>query len=342
MSKNYIFISAPADVVHALKISEEKKAFSETVFVVVNVKEIYRYLKTIITSKVIFIPYKKDFSFKNIHNIIKEKIRLKKIYHKNFLYLKDCDIYFFTQVFDWITFSFIKKLKKLNTIYLLDHYSVDDSDFRQQKGVVNKLKSVLFSMYLNTPIELVEFYEDTVMRLQYKKLSIARGNVPAINSDIYTKFALPINNVISPSILLFESNLSFYNYIDGYKKKITKLVKDLSNKGYNIYLKPHPRLGYTCELDKFITKILPREIPGEFLPLEKFDIIIGVLSVALAKRVDIFKTKNIYSLIDCFKFKNEKKKESFKRYLNQQSNNSIVYIEKIDDLKIEKVLPTKC
>ena len=335
MKKIILFCQAPADIQYALTIYEREKSRSKISIFCINVKGMYKFLSSLNLKldKLVFIPYPEYLYFKRPHTIIKEKLRIKKIYKEYFKNIKNNKIYFFSHFCDWITFSFLVKLYRKNEIIFIDHYdSVSVSNFRRKKN--NLRDSIILLMYKYLTGIRFNFLEmEGIKKLEfpYAKYSIRRIELKNVDEKIYEKYSYKFDLSQGNLILLFESDHSKQNTIKNYNEKIIEIVKELKNKGYKIYLKPHPRIGFSKPLKKYVYKVLPDFIPGEFIDLKKFNAILGLETNALvsfAKRG----YDNIYSLINLFNFSQQIQKENYKKYLNSLSEGKIKFVDSVDNL----------
>ncbi len=345
MNKIILFCSAPADLPYILSIYEENKNnFAVSIFVT-NVVEVYNYIGQLNLNleKLIFIPYEKEFSYRKIIHIIKKRNELKKLFECHFSNLKGEKIFIFTHFFDWITFSFVKKLSEINNVVFVDHYdALITSEYSKYNYNIND-RIILLSLWLMTNIKFgfIKILGNKKLEFPYKKYKILRIEYPEPDEKIYRVYQYEIDNIKSNTILIFESNdLKNYGVIN-YTSLIISLVKKLKKEGFSIYIKPHPRLGHSEKLDNLVDMILPSLIPAEFLYVRHFLCIIGIQTYALTKFAKDGE-KNVYSLIDLFNFTDDNKKRYYKLYLQEHSNNKIIFIQSIDQLIDElKIISSK-
>lgn len=335
MKRIILFCQAPADIQHALTIYEREKSKSKVSIFCINVEGTYKFLSSLDLrlKQLVFIPSQKDFSLKNPIKILKEKMRLNKIYKKYFHQKQRYEIYFFSHFYDWITFSFLANLYKNNEIIFIDHYdSFSVSHFRIKKNNLKDSIILLMYRYL-TGIKFNFFVLENTKKLEfpYQKYGIRRIEIANVDKKIYEKYSYKIDSTQGNLILLFESDHSKQNTIKNYNKKIIEIVKELKNKGYKIYLKPHPRIGFSKSLKKYVFKVLSDFIPGEFIDEKYFCAILGVETCALTS----FARRgfdNVYSLINLFNFSKKIQKENYKKYLNTLSEGKIKFIDSLDSL----------
>ena len=335
MKKIIIFCQAPADVQYALTIYEKEKNKSKISIFCINVEGMYKFLSILDLKleNIVFIPYLKSFSLKKPRTIIEEKLRIKKIYKKYFKNVENSKIYFFSHFYDWITFSFLLKLCRKNEIIFIDHYdSILASNFKKNKNNLKDLITLLIYRYLTgIKFNFLVLEDNKKPEFPYGKYGIKRIELTNVDEKIYEKYSYKIDLPQGNLILLFESDHSKLNTIKNYDEKIIEIVNRLKNKGYKIYLKPHPRIGFSKFLNNYVFKVLPDFIPGEFINTSDFDVILGVETYALTT----FARKgcdNVYSLINLFNFSSKMQKENYKKYLNISSEGKIKFVDSLDNL----------
>lgn len=102
----------------------------------------------------------------------------------------------------------------------------------------------------------------------------------------------------------------------------------LKKRNFKVYLKPHPRLGYSDFLKEKIYYIANSNIPAELIDDSSFNMIIGIISSALAYFAEKDNSK-VISLINIYDFQKSDVKKRFYEYLNDLSDN-INYVNTIE------------
>lgn len=336
MKNIIIFCQAPADIQYALSIYDKHKENAEISIFCVNVEGMYKFFSglNLRLQKLVFIPYKQNFSLKNPIHILYEKIRLKKFYKIYFEDLEGNDIYFFSHFHDWITFSLVSKLSRYNTVKFIEHYDDCYANYLPLQVKIN-LKERIYLFVLkfisNTKIRWLKTNIIRIPEFLYEEYDIEKKEAPNIGEMLYERYSFKFKNLKNEPILLFESDHTNTNSIINYENKIMSIVNTLREKGFTIYLKPHPRLGYSKHLKKYISGILPIYVPGEMINIKSFIGILGVETGVIANFANRM-PGSIYSLINLFDFRDEQEKEMFKNFLVEQSNGNIKFIDSLDCL----------
>lgn len=136
------------------------------------------------------------------------------------------------------------------------------------------------------------------------------------------------------SILFFESNEGNSHIIVNYEETLRNIINWLTETGATIYIKPHPRIGHSKFLEEYNSvRILPEYIPGEFISYGEFSAIVGISTVAIAKIAHISDI-SVYSLLDIFKFNDVLQKEIYRKYLIDQSDNKVKFVNNLGNLLV--------
>ena len=150
---------------------------------------------------------------------------------------------------------------------------------------------------------------------------------PAVNKKY--KYNVIFENSHKKNLLLYESNSELDEWFVDYKRDLAKFIDKVSN-NYNIYVKPHPRLGYSKFLEKYSVTVIDDYIPSELLSLKDFDIIFGVESTAIATT----NFKNKFCLVKLFIYNDFGRKKYIINYLSELSNDNLIFVESLDDISI--------
>jgi hypothetical protein len=333
MQELILFCQASADVQYVLAIYNKYCSNYKISIFVVSIEGIYKFLCSLNlkTNNLVFIPYLKNFSYKNPFKIIKERQRIKNVYPKYFKHTENSVIYFFSHFFDWTTFSILAKLSKNNTINFVDHYDTKAIQGSRNYNInIKEYFQIMILKYITKiKFKILKVNRRKFLEFPYYKYGIKKVDPPKVSKQLYEKFSFKINNVDNRSILLFVSDHSKMNIIKNFNESIEKIVQLIKEKGFNIFLKPHPSYLYPKFLEKY-AKVLPDYIPAEFLDVHDFSAIVGIESTAM---VNFAKTNKIqvYSLLDLFSFTNEEDKDRIKNYLNSLSDNKIYFVNSLKD-----------
>jgi hypothetical protein len=324
MKKIIIFCQAPANVQYLIDLYENNRESQITV-VVINVKGVFDFIESLNLElhKLIFVPYR-QFSYSAPITITKERKRLHNLYIEYFFEVRNAHVYFFSIYYDWLTFFFIKELSRYNQVSYFESESRDDSGYTKKMS----LKNILYRTALHY-ITGIKFNftipERNEIVFDYIKYNIIKESVDT-NSELIQKYLC--RQVVSrKSLLLLETDPSSYDIFVNYIENLTTVLELIRQYGYDLYVKPHPRLGYSKCVDPFLNELLPSNIPAEFIDISNFKIVIKIESTCR-----FYSDKTVYSIIDLFEFKNTAFKEGYYNTL-KQTNPEIHFLRSVDDFK---------
>jgi len=338
MKEFIIFCQAPADVQYALAVYETNFDVGCFHFYTVNVENIFRYMTSLNLKKadVHFIPYPGNLNFKNIISIIKTKYYIHAVFAKYFKHKNNCVVYYFSNNFDWITFYCVKKLSIKNKVFNYDHYSSGTRNLKKNLT----LKETYF-LFIYKFITGIWFDYETINNIKGLFFNPAQyGSVNQeikVSQNIYEKYSY--KNEIDQqgtNALLFEADLTSYNFIKKYEVTMKNFVQILQNKGVDIHIKPHPRLGYSKFLDDLNLKSIPAYIPGEFISLAQYSAIFGIETVTIAK-IAMHQGNAVYSILDLFDWNDASTREKYRMFLKEQSGGRVIFLKTTEDVKELKI-----
>ena len=112
------------------------------------------------------------------------------------------------------------------------------------------------------------------------------------------------------------------------------IIKALQKKGFELFIKGHPRLGGTKGIESLCNFSIPKNIPSEFIDTSQFKKIIGIESFSLVYQAN--SSDLVFSIIELLSFHNLDDKIKFINYLNINSNNKINFPKNISELCLLK------
>jgi len=322
LKKIILFSQSPADTKYVLSIYERYKTKRIITIFVVNVyNNFVFYQKLGLTANLKFIPLiAQDNKFKFLAYIV----RLRFLRRRLCLEISDSSVYYFSNNHDYVTSTLIEGLSKANSVYFVDINKIDGDEIKSKK---NYLKKMVVKVLLGVNIKFFNSCGFVGYQYIHDKTKV---NVIDMSVDMNT-----LSNHMEKiqtadgrkSLLLFETNNKSLKYFTDYEKDLVGLLSVIVNT-YKIYVKPHPRLGYSKCLDFYDVDVIDVCTPSEFLSLDAFSVLLGVDTSAIATATHHKK----FSLIDFFGFKNQADKEDIKIYLNKLSKGKLEYLDDISQL----------
>jgi hypothetical protein len=315
-----LFSQAPADIAYVVSLYEENKEKYKIKIIVVNVMNNFKFLLSLnLKAEVEYVPV---VGKKNLLLFLLFFIRLRTINIKLFNKINRAEVYYFSNTMDYVTAFFIEKLSFKNSVYFVDIYKIEAQEIFSLKSSLSKLiirfligiKVKFF--YYNTGGLAYQYISDKnrvskkILNLNKKKLSHYQHRI--------------ITHTKKKKLLLFEGSGVTESYYINYEKALKACIEELSKK-YKIYIKPHPRIGYSDFLVDCKVNFVEDYIPSEFIFLNSFDTILGIESAAIATADH----PNKYSIIDIFEFNDKSVKIKFKEYLNNINIGSLIFISDV-------------
>ena len=247
--------------------------------------------------------------------------------------MKNCDIYYFSNTFDWLTYAFIAKLTKRNNVFNYDHYATVLPYKKDDSISIKKTLVLIIYWYFTGVLFHFERIEGRrVISFNPDKHGVVEIEI-SISKELYTQYAYPIGtNQSRRALLFFETDLSNAKMISNYDKTLKEVMNCFINAGLTIYIKPHPKLGYSKFLEEYGVEILPEYIPGEFISTEKFLARVGILTTAIASNVKYVDIPT-YSILELFEFYDVLEKEYCRTALTKRSKGNLKFIYNINELE---------
>lgn len=318
MKKSVILFSqSPLDISHVLYLYEKYKYDYKVKIFVVNVYNNYRFLWSLNLDVVElkFIPF---ISIKNPLKAFVYSFKLNFIYYKYLQKEIDADVYFFSDNSDYITSFFINKLSKNNKVFFVDLFDIEGEKINNIKlYLINIITKILFGIN-------IEFFKlQNTISYKYKSNKLNKIKIYLDKNKLkHYIFNIECEINSKKNLLLIESKVAEGTFKNYDKDLIDFMDKNIEK--YNIYVKPHPRLGYSKVLDSYNIKVIDDYIPAEFINISSFDIVVGVISVSIAT----LEHHNKVCLINFFDFFNEDDKFFYINYLNEKKSSNIRFLEK--------------
>lgn len=323
MRQLILFSQAPADIIYVLSLYEQKKDHYKVKIIVVNVINNFKFLKSLkLKAEIEYVPV---IAKKNLLKLFIFFIRLRIIYIKLFNKIDRSEVYFFSNTEDYVTAFFIEKLSLKHNVYFIDIHKIKGPEIF---GFKNSLSKIIVQFLLGIRIKFFIHYSGVSAYQALFDLNRVAEKKLNPNVNLSKQYQYRINNQADKKkLLLFEGNgaLSIL-YVD-YEKTLRAIIEKLSKK-YKIYIKPHPRLGYSDFLNDYDVIIVENHIPSEFIFLDNFDVILGIVTTAIATS----KHYNKYSLINLFEFTDKSAKIKFKKHMDDISGRTLTHISDIEKI----------
>jgi hypothetical protein len=334
-----ILCVAPTEVQYVLDLYERNVDKYPISIYVINTYNNYQFLKSLDLKlkKLEYLCNSPTFRKSSLVKIVKEYFHLKYIFRNHFSHYEKCEVYYFNHYTSWLSFSIVGRLSRYNKCIFYDHFDVSLSgksvNLTQLKW---KIKLSVYKIVSGIELGWSKVGEHIMLEFQYEKYQIWKQPAPVPHTDLYKKYSCKIKDVLPNTILLFETAENYEVNFKSYRHDLTQILSYLIERGFKIHLKPHPRLESSGFLYPFIQQQLPSFIPGEFLSLSNYICVMGVSTRALANTSLSIAS---ISLLEIFEYTTEEQKSFLRKYLNEQSNNRILFPKSLTE--IDELIKTK-
>lgn len=328
-----IFVQAAADLAYALTLYERRHKAYAIRFLVATSMDLYEHISALrlAGADVVFIPNLLLPLPKYPWTLIKKRCQFERLYRKIFARRFVEETYFFCPLWDEITAAIVVRVARRGRVFLIDHYHLATTrDFRW--SVQDMLHWLIYrittgqSFYLwKQPdrIGVVSF-----VGLDYERFGIAPLALE-VEQQVVAKYKVRPSVKTRPAVLLFEGDEADSAEFLDYVPTITGLISGLQDRGYAVYVKPHPRLGFSTFLASLSVQFLPAGIPAEFVDFSPFEAVIGVTSLALSA-ASRYGSGKVISLIDIMRFSDPGRVSGWKEHLADHGGDRILYPNAIE------------
>jgi len=335
--KIIIFCQAPADVPYVLTLYEiYNREYSISIFVI-NVEGMFQFLSDLHLNleHLVYIPYEL-INLKKILLLNSERNRINSLWEKYFSNIKSGNVFFFSRFEDWLTAAFIHKFAEKREIKIsyVNHYDFSAQLFPVQNIASLKIRVYLLILKYLTKVDFKANIRDRLPEFQIHKYPILETKVE-LNGQVFLKYAYNTNifGKNTSNLLFFVSSGEETVYDPAsYVGTLISIISLFREVGFKIIVKGHPRTGLPESVRKVSDFEIPSYVPGEFINAANFSMCLGIDSTAIC-----YFAKNkilpTYSVIKLFTYFNKALIEIFINFLQQQSNNEILFIDDFEKLK---------
>jgi hypothetical protein len=324
MDEAIFFCQAPADLQYILS-QIDKGNYKSIIIIVINTEKVFDFINTLNlpSTQLIFIPYKQNSQLFNPISIFGERTRLRKIYNSYFKDKKSCQIYYYSLGYDWITFFLLEKLSHNNSVFYVD-FEAPTIEMLKSTSLYQKINQL--TVFLITGIWF-PFAMHSEIKNEFLFLDLLKYKIktikPVVSKQSLIKYAYKEKDIKQPGVLLLESNMETYDMYIDYQTDILHILGILKNKGFYVYVKPHPRLNFSPFIEKYVFGFIPKEIPAEFLDVSEFRMVLKTDSIASFAS----DTNNVYSILELLRYRKEGIKNGYRNKLIELDINNLKFIE---------------
>ena len=330
-----IFVQAAADVAFALSVCDARGPDGDVRLFVVHVESLYRYVKSLDlkNASVFFIPYVLDGIPANPLEVIRRRRLLAAVYRAHFAGRKPSEVIFFCTSFDAVTAYFVTRLSRTSRVSLIDHYHLAEDRLPRWSPRC----MALWLLYKAMTGVSFYFCQDDCQgkRCSYTGFEYAKWGIRSVPleeiGDVTPKCRVPLPAGGNPAVLFMESNYANSAEFEDYQSTIEEVVGVLRAHDYRVYIKPHPRLGYSPFLDRLDVTVLPGDVPAEFFDPRTFCATIALDSYGLV-RIAGGSPRVLVSLVDVVRYTDPVRQERMRSNLCLRGAGQIRFPNSIDEV----------
>jgi hypothetical protein len=322
MKNMVLFAQGSTDIKYILSLYDENKESHNITIIVVNILSNYVLLNGLnLKAQIEFIPViNKNKIIKFIFFVFELRRRYKSLFQNQ----QGLTVYFFAVNYDYVTAFFIERLLKNNEVYFFDVYKKDGPKVHGLKNLLNK--TILKALF-GIRVKYWLFSDSMAYQYLFDKNKVHEVKL-TVNEESLSKYKTGITTKMDRrSLLYLDSNDAMDGIFTNPERDLASIFDELS-KIYDIYIKPHPRLGYSKVLDKYNVEVVGVGIPSELLSYNNFEVVLGVYTTSLATIVH----ENKISIISLLEFNNSLTKTNIKRDLDSLMEGHIKYVKHISEI----------
>ncbi len=328
-----IFCQAPADVAYVLTLYEKFKSQRSISIYVINVEGTYNHLKLLNLNidSLQFIPYPDSYHlYRNPRKIIKARKEIIRL-QKQFRQIEGHEVYYSSNKWDWLTFACIHVMRGNNDVLTYDYHNTTERNVKTSLTVKNVIIRLVLYYITRVKLQLDQRFDRSVPFFPYFLYGVKKYDIKLL-PEIFEKYSYQLENLSARAILLYEHDMAEEQTFIKYEETISTIIKRLLKEGYRVYVKPHPRIGYSKFLDNYDVTMLPGFITGEFLPVDRFQAVLGIWTTSIAKISLVRREIKSISLLEMFTPIISRDMETMRDYLISQSEGHIQFAKSIEDL----------
>lgn len=315
-----IFCQAPYDVQYVLSLYDRNIESYNITIIVVNVINNYKFIKSLgLTAKVYFLPLNR---LNSPISLIKSLMSLNKFYKEKLSFYRGSCVYFFSISHDYVTAILVHKLISKNNVFYMDIYGIKNAYLDCLR---TSFKTYFFEILTGVHIR---FFSGRVGSGYDYILSPSISSIELGVVDVESYKFKPLGDSDKRKVLIYEGKGEIAHLTTNYHSVLKNVILILSSR-FDVYIKPHPRLGATDLIYDMGVEVIPAEIPAELLDTKDYSIIFGFGSTSIASQIH----SNKYSLLDLCEFSEKDDVTVFKSYLEGVTSSGFVYLSNIAELK---------
>lgn len=269
------------------------------------------------------------FSFKKPGRLWNLRRYVSRLWKSEFSTCRDADVYFFSEVIDWITLSMVARLSKRNRVTQMTHYlyAVGAAQNLRWKEY---LYMVFFRWGVGASFRFCRLgdskYHQRQRVLDMNKYSIIKQSAQLLDG-VTDKFKYSVPDA-KMSLLFVDSPP--VNFFVNYEQIMREFLTLCEECGVHVMVKPHPRIPVHALYQDYSVVEIPAYVPGEFLPIKDFKCVGGTYSSLLGYAAS---QRSCFSIMNCFEWASEGDRAYAENILKHHSGNKIFLVSNLEDCK---------
>ncbi|MCU6770345.1 Uncharacterised protein [uncultured Bacteroides sp.] len=338
MAKNAILVcQAPVEIPNILCFYEEIKNRYKDITIVSRDTNSYNEFFQYIGLEANFVRWSNDYRFDALNPFTWIAFRKQIKENVDKLKIDNVDV-FYSSRYDFFSYCHFKQFPLSTTFTYRDK---KDSEVWCYKGtnkasfkvsIKRKLEKFIKQCFCGTKLEYYNCGAHSILGFNPQNLrhTIKKKLSDTEEKSIIQKYSYkPHTNSKYTAIFFTEPYRNKFQDSNDFISVNKTIISELHKKGYAIILKGHPRIGLCKEIEHLADDIIPNFIPSEFIDYNEFNIAIGFVSTALCGTSQIIPS---YSVLDLCSITDKRLAEHWRQFLNELSNNKIVFINSFSDI----------
>lgn len=330
MKKVIIFCQAAGDIKYTLSLYEQYRETAEVNIFLLPGHPAFQFVADLdLSAQVHWIAEPPPlFSLRNPWRLWGFKRYVSKLWKSEFSQYRNADVYFFSEVIDWITLSMVARLSKRNRVTQLTHYPYavgPAQNLRWKERVFMRL----FNAGTGVSFRFCRLGDSDRHRrqrvLNMNKYSIEKQPAQLLD-EVTDKFKYSVPD--AKMSLLFIDSPAAENSILNYEQIMRKFLTLCEACSVHVMVKPHPRVPVHALYHDYPVVEIPAYVPGEFLPIKDFKCVGGAHSSLLGYAAF---QRPCFSIMNCFEWTSEGDRAYAENILRHHSGNQISLMSSVED-----------
>ncbi len=334
--QSVIFCQSPADLKFALEIYERRKSAGAVLFVTFEVDGMRRFLEFLQLPNVVVrhISYPVDTpSLRRWGGNWALRKWLRDILDEHFLPIQGAEVFYFSNEIEWVAPACLAYLSRRNHVSWCSHHKyscVPTTAFWRHHLLVRIYRWISGAEFEWRQVEGSPAHKH-ILWFRSDRHGIAHRPLTADTSTVLRTYAhrLPLP-VGQRNALIFENPEE--NIADDYEAVLRQVFQMLVVAGYTVLIKPHPRVGHSPFVAACPVQMIPAFIPGEFLPMDQFALVLGFTSSALGY-VARENTERVFSLAKLLHARDRQLMDYGVNYVAKVAEGRLRFVESLSELQ---------